>query len=84
LGGELAGVIDGVFRRPNLYNMEDSAVLQVCNANNVPAVIIRAVSDTVEGEAAEDFNAFIDGAVDNYVHIVNYMLKNLNENYLRI
>lgn len=38
--------------------MEGGAVGQVCHANGVPFAIVRAISDSADGEAVEDYPAF--------------------------
>jgi adenosylhomocysteine nucleosidase len=65
--------------RPNLYDMESSAILQAADIAKVPALILRAVSDDLEGNAASDFNEFIRESVDCYVGIVDYILEGLEE-----
>lgn len=76
---DLSACLEGSaeYQLPNLYEMEGSAILQVANQNGVPAVAIRAVSDTLNGDAAADFNAFIENAVDNYVELINQLLSEL-------
>lgn len=67
--------LEGKIRTPDVYDMETSAVLQVANHFNKPAIVIRAISDTLEGNAPEDFNKFINNAVQQYLGLVNYLLK---------
>jgi adenosylhomocysteine nucleosidase len=62
-------------QHPNLYDMESSAVLQVANANNVPALVIRAVSDTAGGNVPKDFNSFVEKSVDCYLGIVEHLIR---------
>ena len=62
---------------PNIYDMESSAVLQVANHNDIPVLVIRAVSDNLEGDAVKDFNEFIKGAVKDYVGVVDHLVKKL-------
>ena len=76
-GNDLATRINGHNMLPNVIDMESSAIMQVANANNVPSLTIRAVSDTLEGDAAGDFTAFIQKAVDHYVRVVEHIIKNL-------
>ena len=78
---ELEAVIDNLFacfqrRTPNLYDMESSAVLQTANANNTPCLIIRAVSDTANGNAPKEFNDFIKKSVGVYVDLIKYIVNN--------
>ncbi len=64
--------------RPNLYDMESSAFLQF--ASKWPrALELRVVSDTLEGNAPEEFNQFIENAVESYVSIVGYVLSRLDK-----
>lgn len=72
---ELAAVIGGAMRTPDLIEMEGSAVLQVATANRIPALAIRAVSDAVEGDAVADFNAFIREAIGRYALVVDHVLR---------
>ncbi len=71
---DLEAEVGGGLRRPDLIEMEGSAVLQVSAANRVPALAIRAVSDGVEGDAVADFNAFVDQAVEVYAGVVEHVL----------
>lgn len=57
--------------------MEGAAVAQVCYLNNVPFVIIRAVSDNANGEVAIDFNAFASLSAKRSSKIVLYMLEHI-------
>ena len=66
-------------RLPNLYDMESSAVLQAAEILNVPTLVIRAVSDTLEGDAPKDFNAFVASALDRYLPLVDHLLYRLAE-----
>ena len=72
---ELETKIENTSRIPNLYDMECSAVLQVSQINKIPALVLRVVSDTLEGNAAGDFNAFIAQAIDQYVPLVDGLMR---------
>jgi len=74
---DLEAEINGVTKRPDLYDMETSAVLQIANKYKTPVLVIRAVSDTTSGDAPKDFNEFVEGAVEQYVGIVEHLLKEL-------
>lgn len=73
---DLEASIGDRLRIPDTYDMESSAVLQVANDNKVPVLVIRAISDTTKGDSPADFNRFIAESVDNYVSIVEYVLRN--------
>jgi adenosylhomocysteine nucleosidase len=75
---DLEAELDGIVRRPNLYDMETSAVLQVANAYKTPALVIRAVSDTTRGDSPKDFNEFVKNVIDSYVPIVSHILKTVD------
>ncbi len=74
---DLSATITGIHQMPNVYEMEGSAFLQVAAQNKVPALLVRAISDTLEGDAPEDFNAFIKHAVSGYVKILDYLIETL-------
>jgi adenosylhomocysteine nucleosidase len=71
---DLAAEIDGAPRLPDLIEMEGSAVLQTALAEGVPALAIRAVSDTAGGDAVADFNAFVADAIASYLPVVERVL----------
>ncbi len=50
--------------------MEGSAVGQVCLVNEVPFVILRAISDNADGEACEDYPTFVKKAAETSASIV--------------
>lgn len=72
---ELAAEVGGRPRLPDLIEMEGSAVLQVAQANQVPALAIRAVSDTLDGDAVADFSSFIQEAIGRYAQVVEHILR---------
>ncbi|MBI5066487.1 5'-methylthioadenosine/S-adenosylhomocysteine nucleosidase [Candidatus Woesearchaeota archaeon] len=74
---QLSETLEGKLKTPDVYDMETSAVLQVANHFNKPAIVIRAISDTLEGNAPEDFNKFINNSVEQYVGLVKYLLRQL-------
>jgi adenosylhomocysteine nucleosidase len=61
-------------RVPDAIDMETSAVLQVAAKNKVPCLVIRAISDTVKGDAPADFKAFCETEIDHYIEIVRHVL----------
>jgi adenosylhomocysteine nucleosidase len=71
---DLAAELDGRSRRPDLIEMEGSAVLQIAAANKIPALAIRAVSDGFAGDAVADFNGFIARSVEIYAGVVEHVL----------
>jgi adenosylhomocysteine nucleosidase len=58
--------------------MEGCAVAQVCEANGVPFVIIRSISDLANEEARIDIKKFILYAAYNSALIVKGMIKELS------
>ena len=71
---DLGAEVGGQPRTPDLIDMEGSAVLQVAAAHGVPALAIRAVSDELDGNAVEDFNAFLTVAIRHYEQVVDHLL----------
>ena len=71
---DLTADVGGRHRTPDLIDMETSAVLQVAAADGIPALALRAVSDTCDGDAVEDFNAFLDIAIGHYEQVVDHLL----------
>lgn len=57
--------------------MEGAAIGQVCFLNNVPFIIIRSISDTIEGNAEIDYPKFKDSSANNAAAIVAGLLKAL-------
>lgn len=55
--------------------MEGGAIAHVCNLNNVPFVIIRAMSDKADGSADVTYEEFVIEAANNSKDIVLKMLK---------
>ena len=72
---DLAAEVGGRRRTPDLIDMETSAVLQVAATDGLPALALRAVSDTCEGDAVADFNAFLDIAIQHYEQVVDHLLQ---------
>ena len=56
--------------------MECAAVAQVCRAFATPFLGLRALSDTMEGDANADFNAFTNEAADNLFPVVQHIVEN--------
>lgn len=57
--------------------MEGAAIGHTCYVNNIPFVIIRAMSDKADGSAHNNFNEFVKLAADHSKDIVKIMLKNM-------
>ncbi|MGL4912919.1 MAG: 5'-methylthioadenosine/adenosylhomocysteine nucleosidase [Romboutsia sp.] len=57
--------------------MEGAAIAHVCSLNNVPFVIIRAMSDKADGTADVTYEEFVQDAAHNSKDIVLNMLKSI-------
>ena len=57
--------------------MEGGAIAQVCLLNNVPFVVIRAISDKADGSAEQDFMEFVAQAAENSTKIVSAMIAGI-------
>ena len=53
--------------------MEGAAVAQVCTQENVPYLILRVISDSADGSAAQTFTDFIE----DYKKFSWYLIKSL-------
>ena len=58
---------------PLAVEMECAAVAQVAHIYKVPFVALRAISDTITGDATADFNAFCEQAADNLWPITEHI-----------
>ena len=58
---------------PLAVEMECAAVAQVCLMFEVRFLGLRAISDTVSGDASQDFNDFCEAAADNLWPIVHHV-----------
>ena len=54
--------------------MEGGAIAQICCQNEVPFVIIRAISDKADGSAEMDFTEFEHAAAVRCAAITRYMI----------
>ncbi|MFC1697327.1 hypothetical protein ACFL1H_03270 [Nanoarchaeota archaeon] len=61
---------------PNVYDMESVAVLQTAQYNNVKCLVLRTISDNLNG-GASDFNNFMKEAVLGYKPIVDNLIYKL-------
>ena len=57
--------------------MEGASIAHVCYSNNVPFVIIRAISDNANNGAHVDFEKFTPIAVKNSTAIIKEMVSNI-------
>ena len=55
--------------------MEGGAIAQVCDANDVPFLIIRAISDKADDSASEDFPSFEKKAIKHTINLELEMLR---------
>jgi adenosylhomocysteine nucleosidase len=56
--------------------MEGAAIAQVCYLNDVPFVIIRAISDKADGSSSMDYEEFKKKAAERSSAAVLYLLEN--------
>lgn len=59
--------------------MEGAAIAQVCYLNKVPYVIIRAISDKVDGSEEIEYAEFEKEASEKCAAITGYMVEHLND-----
>ena len=57
--------------------MEGAAIAQCAYLNNIPFLIIRAISDKADDSATEDYPTFEAKAITHSVRLVEEMVKNL-------
>ncbi len=57
--------------------MEGAAIGHTCYVNNIPFVVIRAISDKADGSAHGNFNRFVHEAANHSKDIVKIMLETL-------
>jgi len=73
---ELASVWKEV-GEPDCVEMEGAGVAQICHAFSVPFLLLRSLSDNLEGDASDDFNAFAQQVAEHLYPIVEHILKNI-------
>ncbi len=56
--------------------MEGAAIAQAAYLNNIPFIIIRAISDKADDSASVDYPTFEAQAIKNSVNLLNEMIKN--------
>lgn len=59
--------------------MEGSSVAVVCKSLKIPFVILRSISDTANGDAIVDFDAFLEKAAKNSADIIINMINKLGD-----
>lgn len=59
--------------------MEGAAIAHTCYLNEIPFLILRAMSDKANGTAHENFDVFCQEAAVNSSNIVKNILRNLNK-----
>jgi len=57
--------------------MEGAAVGQVCTMNDVPYLVVRAISDRADGTSDVDFDAFLEEAAHSSSRIVLHTLESI-------
>jgi adenosylhomocysteine nucleosidase len=57
--------------------MEGAAVGQVCTLNDVPFLLVRAISDRADGSSDVDFQDFLEEAAQSSARIVLHLLEAL-------
>ncbi|MBO1913415.1 5'-methylthioadenosine/S-adenosylhomocysteine nucleosidase, partial [Microvirga sp. 3-52] len=65
---------------PHAVEMEGAAIAHVAHLNEVPFVIIRAISDDASGEADVKYEDFIITAAENASQMIEEMIKAADEN----
>ena len=55
--------------------MEGAAIGQVCYANGVPFCVLRAISDSADGESSGDYAAFVESAAARSVKLLCAFLR---------
>lgn len=57
--------------------MEGAAVGQVCAVNDVPYLVVRAISDRADGSSDVDFQSFLEDAARSSAQIVLHLLETM-------
>ncbi|MCD8085566.1 MAG: 5'-methylthioadenosine/adenosylhomocysteine nucleosidase [Clostridiales bacterium] len=55
--------------------MEGGSIAQVCYVNQVPCVVIRAISDDASGNSPADYNQFAARAAERSIRLVSELVK---------
>ena len=62
---------------PDCTEMEGASIAQAAALNNIPYVVIRAISDKADGSAQEDYPTFEKKAAEHCAKLVQEMMKEL-------
>lgn len=60
---------------PACTEMEGAAIAQVCTLDNIPFVVIRAISDKPNGNNGIDFETYLEMACERYAKFIDIFLK---------
>lgn len=55
--------------------MEGAAIAQVCTLDNIPFIVIRAISDKPNGNNEIDFETYLEMACKRYAKFIDFFLK---------
>lgn len=55
--------------------MEGAAIAQVCTLDNIPFIVIRAISDKPNGNNEMDFETYLEMACKRYAKFIDFFLK---------
>lgn len=77
---ERAQFVTSKFPDLQAADMEAGAIAQVCHRFETPFVVIRALSDTADGEAPASFQEFLQTAATNSAALILTMIKELKSN----
>ncbi len=63
---------------PLCVDMESASVAHTCYVNNIPFIVIRAISDNADENGSEIFKSNIDMAALNSIELVERLIKKLS------
>jgi adenosylhomocysteine nucleosidase len=61
--------------------MEGGSIAHVCTLNDVPFVVIRAISDKADGSSHMDYPVFEEKAANNSIKLINSIIDEITEIY---